>query len=52
LTDIQLRIEQQKEALIEHLISHGIFKTRDERHLYDVPLNVLEKEYEKWILGK
>ncbi|MGE8079426.1 Fur-regulated basic protein FbpA [Peribacillus loiseleuriae] len=38
-------VEAQKTLLIEQLLSHGVYKTSDQRHLYDVPLNILEKEF-------
>ncbi|MDP4162187.1 MAG: Fur-regulated basic protein FbpA [Bacillota bacterium] len=38
-------VENRKAKLIEVLINHNVFKTTDQRHLYDVPLNILESEY-------
>ncbi|KWW11147.1 MULTISPECIES: Fur-regulated basic protein FbpA [Bacillaceae] len=38
-------IEQRKALLIEELLAKGVYKTSDERHLYDAPLKVLEDEY-------
>ncbi|WP_110929192.1 Fur-regulated basic protein FbpA [Bacillus massiliglaciei] len=39
------RLEQKKAVLIEKLLANGVYKTSDERHLYDAPISVLEKEY-------
>lgn len=32
--------------LIEQLLMKGIYKTSDQKHLYDVPICVLETEYD------
>ena len=37
--------EKKRELLIEELLANGIYKTSDERHLYDAPMYVLEREY-------
>ncbi|USK71419.1 Fur-regulated basic protein FbpA [Peribacillus asahii] len=39
------KIEERKALLIDKLLAKGVYKTKDERHLYDVPLKVLEDEY-------
>lgn len=39
------RADKSKDELIEQLLAMGVYKTSDERHLYDVPLKVLEEEY-------
>ncbi|PCD08725.1 Fur-regulated basic protein FbpA [Peribacillus simplex] len=45
MAELFKRIEQRKAKLIEELLSNGVYKTSDERHLYDAPLKVLEDEY-------
>lgn len=37
--------EQRRALLIEELIANGVYKTSDQRHLYDAPLKALEDEY-------
>ncbi|MFJ7639232.1 Fur-regulated basic protein FbpA [Peribacillus sp. NPDC097264] len=37
--------EQRRALLIEELLSNGVYKTSDEKHLYDAPLKALEDEY-------
>ncbi|RFU70948.1 Fur-regulated basic protein FbpA [Peribacillus saganii] len=37
--------EFRKNLLIDRLLSAGVYKTADERHLYDAPLKILEEEY-------
>lgn len=39
-------MEARKALLIDQLLANGIYKTKDERHLYDAPLHVLEAEYQ------
>lgn len=39
------RIEERKALLIDQLLAKGVYKTADQRHLYDAPLQVLEDEY-------
>ena len=39
------KIEERKAVLIDKLLAKGVYKTADQRHLYDVPLKVLEDEY-------
>lgn len=39
------RIEDRKAVLIDKLLANGVYKTADQRHLYDAPLKVLEDEY-------
>lgn len=39
------RIEERKARLIDQLLANGVYKTADQRHLYDAPLHVLEDEY-------
>ncbi|WP_231575138.1 Fur-regulated basic protein FbpA [Bacillus sp. B-jedd] len=38
-------VERRKEQLIEELLQRNIYKTSDEKHLYDAPLKILENEY-------
>ncbi|WP_240035398.1 Fur-regulated basic protein FbpA [Neobacillus notoginsengisoli] len=38
-------VERRKEQLIEELLMRDIYKTSDEKHLYDAPLKTLENEY-------
>ncbi|MGE6378960.1 Fur-regulated basic protein FbpA [Peribacillus muralis] len=45
MAEVFKRIEQRKALLIEELLAKGVYKTSDERHLYDAPLKVLEDEY-------
>ncbi|MFD6207666.1 Fur-regulated basic protein FbpA [Peribacillus sp. NPDC060253] len=45
MAELIKRIEQRKTLLIEALLANGVYKTSDERHLYDAPLKVLEDEY-------
>ncbi|WP_254778601.1 MULTISPECIES: Fur-regulated basic protein FbpA [unclassified Bacillus (in: firmicutes)] len=45
-------VQLRKEKLIEILIRNGIYKTSDQKHLYDAPLQELEKEYIKILNGK
>ncbi|AOH54020.1 Fur-regulated basic protein FbpA [Peribacillus muralis] len=45
MAEIFKGIEQRKALLIEELLAKGVYKTSDERHLYDAPLKVLEDEY-------
>ncbi|CAH0205900.1 hypothetical protein SRABI96_02049 [Peribacillus sp. Bi96] len=45
MAELIKRIEQRKTLLIEALLAKGVYKTSDERHLYDAPLKVLEDEY-------
>jgi len=40
--------EEKKDFLIEQLLSFGFFKKGD-FHLFELPLNELQKEYEKLI---
>ena len=40
-------VEAKKAVLIEQLLSLGVYKTADQKHLYDVSLNILEKEFEQ-----
>ena len=47
MAELRHQVEKRKVLLIEQLISNGVFKTSDERHLYDAPLKVLEKEYDQ-----
>nr|WP_240515381.1 Fur-regulated basic protein FbpA [Fictibacillus aquaticus] len=37
--------EELKDKLITNLLGHNIFKTSDGRHLYEVSLEDLEREY-------
>lgn len=39
-------LERKKMQLIEQLLMKGIYKTSDQKHLYDVPICVLETEYD------
>lgn len=39
------RIEERKALIIDKLLANGVYKTTDQRHLYDAPLKVLEEEY-------
>ena len=39
------RVEERKAVLIDKLLANGVYKTADQRHLYDAPLQVLEDEY-------
>ncbi|MCK1992753.1 Fur-regulated basic protein FbpA [Peribacillus muralis] len=45
MAEVFKRVEQRKALLIEELLAKGVYKTSDERHLYDVSLKVLEDEY-------
>ncbi|MBA9025100.1 MULTISPECIES: Fur-regulated basic protein FbpA [Bacillaceae] len=45
MSEIMKMIENKKALLIELLLSHGVYKTSDQKHLYDVSLNILEKEF-------
>jgi hypothetical protein len=47
MTHSKKQAEMKKAALIEQLLSRGVYKTSDQRHLYDVPLTVLENEYKQ-----
>ena len=47
MAELRHQVEKRKVLLIEQLISNGVFKTLDERHLYDAPLKALEKEYDQ-----
>lgn len=38
-------VEKRKEKLIEELLARKVYKTSDEKHLYDAPLKTLENEY-------
>ncbi len=51
MAELFKRIEQRKAKLIEELLANGVYKTSDERHLYDAPLKVLEDEY-KIVINK
>ncbi|KMY49170.1 Fur-regulated basic protein FbpA [Peribacillus loiseleuriae] len=47
MTKLMKMVEAQKALLIEQLLSHGVYKTSDQKHLYDVSLNILVKEFEQ-----
>ncbi|MFJ7976177.1 Fur-regulated basic protein FbpA [Peribacillus sp. NPDC096379] len=40
-------VEEKKAFLIEQLLSRGVYKTSDQKHFYDVPLSILEREFEQ-----
>ena len=45
MTEILKTIETRKALLIEELLKRGVYKTSDEKHLYDVTIKVLEEEF-------
>jgi len=45
LTELLKTIETRKALLIEELLKRGVYKTSDEKHLYDAPVKVLENEF-------
>ncbi|MFC7373175.1 Fur-regulated basic protein FbpA [Fictibacillus iocasae] len=42
--------DDQKDKLITSLLGHNIYKTSDGRHLYEVSLEDLEREYKQLLL--
>ncbi|OIK06642.1 Fur-regulated basic protein FbpA [Bacillus sp. MUM 13] len=44
--------ENRKTWLIEQLLAQGVFKTSDEKHLYDASLNILEAELDSVLKKK
>jgi hypothetical protein len=45
LTELLKTIETRKALLIEELLKRGVYKTSDEKHLYDATIKVLEDEF-------